>query len=122
MKEELQIDKAVFIGLVKSTDDERKVIEYLDELEFLAETAGAKGDKKFIQKLEKPENSTYLRKGKLEEIATYCEENEIRYAIFDDELTGMQQRNIEKIIKCSVIIDRTSLIPVSYTHLTLPTN
>lgn len=60
MKEELQIDKAVFIGLVKSTDDERKVIEYLDELEFLAETAGAKGDKKFIQKLEKPENSTYL--------------------------------------------------------------
>lgn len=110
MKEELQIDKAVFIGLVKSTDDERKVIEYLDELEFLAETAGAKGDKKFIQKLEKPENSTYLRKGKLEEIATYCEENEIRYAIFDDELTGMQQRNIEKIIKCSVIIDRTSLI------------
>lgn len=110
MKEELQTDKAVFIGLVKSTDDERKVIEYLDELEFLAETAGAKGDKKFIQKLEKPENSTYLRKGKLEEIATYCEENEIRYAIFDDELTGMQQRNIEKIIKCSVIIDRTSLI------------
>jgi hypothetical protein len=110
MKEELQIDKAVFIGLVKSTDDERKVIEYLDELEFLAETAGANGDKKFIQKLEKPENSTYLRKGKLEEIATYCEENEIRYAIFDDELTGMQQRNIEKIIKCSVIIDRTSLI------------
>lgn len=110
MKEELQIDKAVFIGLVKSTDDERKVREYLDELEFLAETAGAKGDKKFIQKLEKPENSTYLRKGKLEEIATYCEENEIRYAIFDDELTGMQQRNIEKIIKCSVIIDRTSLI------------
>lgn len=85
-------------------------MEYLDELEFLAETAGAKGDKKFVQRLDKPEKATYIRSGKLQEIAEYCEENEIKYVIFDDELTGMQQRNIEKVINCSSVIDRTSLI------------
>lgn len=85
-------------------------MEYLDELEFLAETAGAKGDKKFVQRLDKPEKATYIRSGKLQEIADYCEENEIKYVIFDDELTGMQQRNIEKVINCSSVIDRTSLI------------
>lgn len=103
-------EKAVFVGIVKQGEDERKIAEYLDELEFLAETAGAIGDKKFIQKLDKPEKATYIRSGKLEEIAEYCEENEIEYVIFDDELTGMQQRNIEKVISCSHIIDRTSLI------------
>ena len=103
-------EKAVFVGIVKQNEDERKIVEYLDELEFLAETAGAIGDKKFIQKLDKPEKATYIRSGKLEEIASYCEENEIEYVIFDDELTGMQQRNIEKVISCSHIIDRTSLI------------
>ena len=91
-------------------DDERKVMEYLEELEFLAETAGATGDRKFVQRVDKPEKSTYIRSGKLEEIALYCEENGIDYVIFDDELTGMQQRNIEKIIKTSAVIDRTSLI------------
>ena len=103
-------EKAVFVGIVKQNEDERKIVEYLDELEFLAETAGAIGDRKFIQKLDKPEKATYIRSGKLEEIASYCEENEIEYVIFDDELTGMQQRNIEKVISCSHIIDRTSLI------------
>ena len=68
------------------------------------------GDKKFIQKVDKPEKSTYIRIGKLEEIAAYCEENLINYVIFDDELTGMQQRNIEKVIKTAAVIDRTSLI------------
>jgi len=102
--------KAVFVGIVRQNEDERKVGEYLEELEFLAETAGATGDRKFVQKLEKPEKSTYIRSGKLDEIAAYCEENDIEYVIFDDELTGMQQRNIEKVIKCSHIIDRTSLI------------
>lgn len=103
-------EKAVFVGIIKQNDDERKVLEYLDELEFLAETAGAVGDKKFVQRLDKPEKATYIRSGKLQEIADYCEENSIEYVIFDDELTGMQQRNIEKIIKLSHIIDRTSLI------------
>jgi GTP-binding protein HflX len=60
--------------------------------------------------LDKPEKSTYIRSGKLQEIADYCEENEVSYVIFDDELTGMQQRNIEKVISCSSVIDRTSLI------------
>ena len=103
-------EKAVFVGIIRPEDDERKIMEYLDELEFLAETAGAVGDRKFVQRVDKPEKATYIRSGKLEEIATYCEENGINYVIFDDELTGMQQRNIEKAIKCSAVIDRTSLI------------
>ncbi|MDO4826614.1 MAG: GTPase HflX [Bacteroidia bacterium] len=109
MVEERQ-EKAVFVGVITRSDDERKIKDYLDELEFLAETAGAVGDRKFIQRLDKPEKSTYIRSGKLEEIAQYCEENEISYVIFDDELTGMQQRNIEKVIKSAHVIDRTSLI------------
>ena len=104
------LEKAVFVGIIRPEDDERKIKEYLNELEFLADTAGIIGDKKFVQRLEKPEKSTYIRSGKLDEIASYCEENGIRYVIFDDELTGMQQRNVEKIIKCSSVIDRTSLI------------
>ena len=103
-------NKAIFVGIIKQGDDESKVLEYLDELEFLAETAGLAGDKQFIQRVDKPEKATYIRSGKLEEISQYCEENEIKYVIFDDELTGMQQRNIEKIIKTSIVIDRTSLI------------
>ena len=103
-------EKAVFVGIIRPEDDERKIMEYLDELEFLAETAGAVGDRKFVQRVDKPEKATYIRSGKLEEIAAYCEENSINYVIFDDELTGMQQRNIEKVIKCSSVIDRTSLI------------
>lgn len=103
-------EKAVFVGIIRPQDEEYKVLEYLDELEFLAETAGAIGDKKFIQRVDRPDNATYIRSGKLEEIAAYCEENCIAYVIFDDELTGMQQRNIEKVIKTSAVIDRTSLI------------
>lgn len=110
MPENIKIEKAVFVGVIKQNDDERKVIEYLDELEFLAETAGATGDRKFIQRVDKPDNATYIRSGKLEEIAAYAEENEIKYVIFDDELSGIQQRNIEKVIKSSSVIDRTSLI------------
>lgn len=110
MPENIKIEKAVFVGVIKQNDDERKVMEYLDELEFLAETAGATGDRKFIQRVDKPDNATYIRSGKLEEIAAYAEENEIKYVIFDDELSGIQQRNIEKIIKTSSVIDRTSLI------------
>lgn len=104
------VEKAVFVGIITSNDEESKVIEYLDELDFLAETAGATRDKKFVQRLDRPDNATYIRSGKLQEIADYCEQNDIRYVIFDDELSGTQQRNIEKIIKTSSIIDRTSLI------------
>ena len=105
-----QTEKAVFVGIIRQGDDERKVTEYLDELQFLAETAGATGDKKFIQRIDRPDKGTYIRSGKLEEIAAYAEQNGINYVIFDDELTGMQQRNIEKVIKTASVIDRTSLI------------
>lgn len=103
-------EKAVFVGIIKQNDDERRVKEYLDELVFLADTAGVEADKQFIQKVDKPDNATYIRSGKLEEISAYCEENGINYVIFDDELSPMQQRNIEKVMKCSSVIDRTSLI------------
>ena len=103
-------EKAVFVGIIRQNDEERRVLEYLDELEFLAETAGAVGDKKFVQRLDKPEKATYIRSGKLQEIADYYKENEINYCIFDDELTGMQQRNIEKVVQGTHVIDRTSLI------------
>ena len=106
----IEIEKAVFVGIIRQNDEERRVLEYLDELEFLAETAGATGDRKFIQRLDKPEKSTYIRSGKLQEIADYCKENAIKYCIFDDELTGMQQRNIEKVVQGTSVIDRTSLI------------
>ena len=109
MAEEIK-EKAVFVGIIKQGDEERKIMEYLEELEFLADTAGVIGDKKFVQKVDRADKATYIRSGKLEEIAEYCEENCINYVIFDDELTAMQQRNIEKIIKTSAVIDRTSLI------------
>ena len=105
-------EKAVFVGVILEKNSERKVMEYLDELRFLAETAGAIGDKMFIQRLDRIEKSTYIGTGKLKEIKAYCEENDIEYVIFDDELTGMQQRNIEKLLdnKHLNVIDRTSLI------------
>ncbi|HOE94168.1 MAG TPA: GTPase HflX [Candidatus Cryptobacteroides sp.] len=103
-------ERAVFVGIILQNDDERQIKEYLEELEFLAETAGIQGDKTFIQKLDKPDGATYIKRGKVEEIGDYCKENGIRYCIFDDELSGMQQRNIERIIKVCIVIDRTSLI------------
>ena len=90
-------EKAVFVGIIKQNDDEYKINEYLDELEFLAKTAGAIGDKKFVQKVDKPDNSTYIRRGKLDEIATYCEENQISYVIFDDELAQRAKTSYAKM-------------------------
>ena len=110
--DENRSNKAVFVGVILEKGSERKVKEYLDELEFLAETAGAIGDKQFLQRLDRPDKATYIGPGKLQEIKEYCNENDIEYVIFDDELTGMQQRNIEKVIdnKAINVIDRTSLI------------
>ena len=107
---EIKTEKAVFVGVVLEKGGERKTMEYLDELQFLAETAGAVGDKKFVQRLDRLYKATYIGTGKLQEIKEYCEENGITYVIFDDELSPIQQRNIEKEISCSHIIDRTSLI------------
>ena len=102
-------EKAVFVGVIKQGDDERQVMEYLDELEFLAETAGAVGVKKFIQKVDRPDSRTYIRSGKLQEISEYIEENEIEVVIFDDELYPTQLRNIERELNIR-ILDRTNLI------------
>ena len=75
-------ERAVFVGVIKQGDEERQVMEYLDELEFLAETAGAIGVKKFIQKVDRPDSRTYIRSGKLQEIKDYIEENEIEVALY----------------------------------------
>jgi GTPase len=103
------MEKTVFVGVIKQNDDESKIQENLDELEFLAETAGAEGYKRFLQKMDKPNPKTYIGSGKLEEIKTYITENEIGLVIFDDELTPSQLRNIERELTCK-ILDRTNLI------------
>ncbi len=103
------MEKAIFVAVMKQGDDPGKIKEYLDELEFLAETAGAKGEKRFVQRLEKANSSTYIGRGKLEEIKAFIEENNIDLVIFDDELTPSQLRNIERELQCR-ILDRTNLI------------
>ena len=102
-------EKAIFVGVIKQGDDERQIMEYLDELEFLAETAGAEGVRKFIQKVDKPDTRTYIRSGKLAEIKEFIQENEIDLVIFDDELSPTQLRNIERELEVR-ILDRTNLI------------
>ena len=109
MAEEKYREKAIFVGVIKQNDNERQVLEYLDELQFLAETAGAEGTRRFIQKVDKPDPRSYIRSGKLEEIKQYIEENETDVVIFDDELTPTQLRNIERELNCR-ILDRTNLI------------
>ncbi len=104
-----QEEKAVLIGLVHKEQTEAQVKEYLEELAFLAETAGAKTVKRFFQKLAHPDSKTFLGKGKLEEIKNYVDAHEITLAIFDDELTGSQIVNIEKILGIKTI-DRSDLI------------
>ncbi len=103
------IDRAVLVGIVTPETDERSVKEYLDELAFLAETAGVEPAKRFTQKVDHPNPRTYVNKGKVEEIAAYIAENQITLAIFDDELSPSQIRNIEKDLNCR-ILDRTNLI------------
>ncbi len=106
---ENQIDKAVLVGVINQGQDEKQVEEYLDELAFLTETAGALPVRRFVQKLEKPNPKTFVGTGKINEIAQYVEEHEINLLIFDDELSPSQLRNIEKIINARVL-DRTNLI------------
>lgn len=104
-----QNEKTVLVGLSTRMQSETKTSEYLDELAFLAETAGAEPVARFTQKLDYPNPRTYVGTGKLEEIRDYVEENEIGLVIFDDELTSKQVANIEKELKVK-ILDRTSLI------------
>jgi len=97
------------VGVIYPGQDEREVDDFLEELSFLTETAGAKPLKRFIQKLDVPNPRTFVGSGKIEEIAIYVEENNIDLAIFDDELSASQIRNIEKALNCR-ILDRTNLI------------
>ena len=102
-------EKAILVGLVYKDQTEVRVKEYLDELSFLAETAGAVAVKRFIQRLPHPDSKTFLGKGKLEEIRKYIDGKDIRLAIFDDELSGAQINNIEKLLDIKTI-DRSDLI------------
>ena len=102
-------EKAVLIGVITQHQDEKKSEEYLDELEFLTMTAGGVPVKRFVQKMDKPNPKTFLGAGKLEDVRMYIISNGIGTAIFDDELSPAQIRNIEKILDCK-ILDRTNLI------------
>ena len=114
IQSEAKAETAVLVALITKTQDERKTAEYLDELEFLAETAGAVTVKRFTQRLDGPSSVTYVGKGKLDEIRQYIvaeedAEREVGMVIFDDELSAKQLRNIERELKVK-ILDRTSLI------------
>jgi GTP-binding protein HflX len=102
-------EKAILVGVVHKDQKEQQVKEYLEELAFLATTAGAVAVKTFYQKLQHPDSKTYVGKGKLEEIKAYASEKNIRVLIFDDELTGAQITNIEKAVNIKTI-DRSDLI------------
>jgi len=104
-----QEDKAVLVGLVYKEQTEPILMEYLAELAFLAETAGATTEKIFFQKLQRPDSKTFVGKGKLEEIKTYVQAKGIQLVIFDDELTGSQIGNISEVLGVKVI-DRSDLI------------
>ncbi|MDY2917557.1 MAG: GTPase HflX [Muribaculaceae bacterium] len=102
-------ERAVLVGLITQQQNEQKTMEYLAELAFLADTAGADCVKEFLQKLDYPNPRTYVGKGKLDEIKTYVADNDIGMVIFDDDLTSKQVQNIERELQVK-ILDRTSLI------------
>jgi len=102
-------EHAVLVGLITPEQNENKAREYLDELDFLAETAGAITVKKFLQRADAPNRTTFVGKGKLEEIAAFVENNDVQLVIFDDDLSPKQVSNIEREVKVKVL-DRTTLI------------
>ena len=110
-KKEIQAnEKAILVGIVQKEQTEQQVTEYMDELAFLAETAGAESQKRFLQKMQRPDGKTFVGKGKLEEIKLYLQlHSHIGLVIFDDELTGSQILNIEKVLEVKTI-DRSDLI------------
>lgn len=102
-------EKAVLIGLISSNQNESLTLEYLDELDFLTQTSGAKVVNRFVQRLDLPHPSTFVGKGKINEIKQFIYENEIDIAVFDDDLSPTQIRNVERILCCK-ILDRSNLI------------
>ena len=105
----LESEKTVIVGIVNKDQNQNKSNEYLDELEFLTLTAGSVVDKRFIQKIDTPNPSTFIGSGKMNEILSYVRFNDINTIIFDDELSPAQERNISKILNIKVL-DRTNLI------------
>jgi GTP-binding protein HflX len=108
-KKAIEYEKAVLVGVINREQNEEKVTEYLDELEFLTYTAGGEVARRFVQRVDVPNPKTLIGSGKMKEVEHFVEENEIGSVIFDDELSPGQQRNIEKQLRCK-ILDRTSLI------------
>jgi GTP-binding protein HflX len=108
-QKEIDYERTVLIGVINRDQNEEKVKEYLDELEFLTYTAGGEVYKRFVQKVDLPNPKTFIGSGKMKDVEAYVEEHEIGCVIFDDELSPAQQRNIEKQLKCK-ILDRTHLI------------
>ena len=105
----IQKETAVLVALINQKQPEHKVQEYLDELAFLAETSGAVTLERFTQRLEKPDVTNFVGKGKLDEIHQFVKAHEVDMVIFDDDLTPSQVRNIERVLKCKVL-DRSLLI------------
>ncbi len=108
-RKEVAYEKTVLIGIITKNQDEEKLDEFLDELEFLTYTAGGEVVKRFTQKMDMPNSKTFLGSGKLEEVRLYVEQHKIGTVVFDDELTPAQLRNVERVLKAK-IIDRTNLI------------
>jgi GTP-binding protein HflX len=108
-KEVINFERTVIVGIITQNQNEEKLTEYLDELEFLTFTAGGEVIKRFSQKLERPNPKTFLGTGKMEEISSFIKEKNISTIIFDDELSPSQQKNISKILD-SKVLDRTNLI------------
>jgi GTP-binding protein HflX len=92
-------ERSVLVGIINDSQNEEKLNEFLEELEFLSLTAGGKVVKKFTQKINTPNPKTFIGKGKIEEIQKYVKNNDVSIVIFDDELSPTQQSNIEKVIK-----------------------
>lgn len=108
-KKKLNVENTVIVGIINAQQDEEQSKEYLDELAFLALTAGGKVIQRFTQKINLPNPKTFIGSGKLEEVQAFVEANDVSTVVFDDELTPAQQNNIEKILRCK-ILDRTGLI------------
>ncbi len=108
-KKDIALEKAVLVGIITKEQNEEQSKEYLDELEFLTYTAGGEVVKRFTQKMDMPNPKTFIGTGKMEDVQHFIKENDIGTAIFDDELSPAQERNISKILNCKVL-DRTNLI------------
>ena len=106
---EITLERTILIGVISRYQDEETSKEYLDELEFLTFTAGGYVIKRFTQKMDIPNPKTFIGTGKMQDVECYIKENDIETAIFDDELTPAQERNISAILDCKVL-DRTNLI------------